>query len=370
VAFLRLKGADMLQLRDLLKPAFPRDQFEELLLRLDRNTADYAGASDPYPTVILKTLQSANAQLWWRELLRDAVNAASQDLRLKEFAAAVGFASDILSAQDAQLVPLRGKQLELKIKESGSLLDILPWRQRVAEIEGRVCRIEFPDLQPHGTGFLVAPDLVITNYHVIEAVHLANVPSNVAIRFDYKILVDGISVGPGRCYRLAKDWLVDYSPYSERDFESEPKGDAPEDELDYALLRIAERAGDEPIGGDSGAAASRHWIEMPTTAHDFAQDPTLIIIQHADGKPMQIALDTNAIIGATTTRVRYATTTLPGSSGSPCFGANWDWVALHHSGDPRHWKQGIKPMYNQGIPTAAILRLTSKRGISGLLRSH
>jgi hypothetical protein len=59
-----------------------------------------------------------------------------------------------------------------------------------------------------------------------------------------------VSVGPGKPYILAGDWLVDHSSYSELDFEVAPRADAPADELDYAILRLSGRAGDDMVGGD------------------------------------------------------------------------------------------------------------------------
>ena len=49
----------------------------------------------------------------------------------------------------------------------------------------------------------------------------------------------------------------------------------------------------------------------------------------------------------TTRRVTYTTNTLKGSSGSPCFRADWDLVALHHS--------STEGAANEGIPFGAIL---------------
>jgi hypothetical protein len=371
MALLRLKGPQLVELRDLLQSAFRRPKFEELLLRFDRSIDDFAGGNDNYPTAILETLRYANAELWWRDLLREACNAVP-DPRLRQFAGPLGFAPDVVNAATPDVVPLKKyRELELKIRDSGSTFDIVTWRQRVAEIEGRVCRIEFPALQPRGTGFLVAPDLVLTNYHVIESMHKGAVAADKVIcRFDYKVLQDGISIGPGKFYGLARDWLVDHSPYSSHDFEVQPTGDVASDQLDYALLRISGRAGDDPIAGEAEAPAARKWIEVPLDAHDFIRSPALYIVQHPDGKPMQVAVDSNAVIAATATRVRYTTTTQPGSSGSPCFSANWDWIALHHSGDPKYYKDGQKPEYNQGIPTNAIVRLLAQRGKAAMFGAH
>jgi V8-like Glu-specific endopeptidase len=365
MARLRLSGPEMLKLRNLLGAAFDQNTFEVVLLSLDRRLTHYASLYDTLPTAILKTVQRANAELWWRDLLRDACNAVP-DPALYAFSDEVGFAPDFVEAIADDTAPLKGRQLELKIEESGTTFDILTWRQKIAEIESRVCRIEIPDRQPRGTGFLIGPDLVMTNYHVIRKVHRNLVASGqVVCRFDYKVLADGVSVGPGKPYNLAGDWLVDHSSYSELDFEVSPRIDAPADELDYAILRLSGPAGDDMVGGDAQRPVARKWIGAPPAEYDFAKNPALNIVQHPDGKPMQIAVNSKAVIKASATRVRYTTTTQPGSSGSPCFSANWQWVALHHSGDPKYTKEGKKPEYNQGIPAAAIVALLRQR-VSGI----
>ncbi len=57
---------------------------------------------------------------------------------------------------------------------------------------------------------------------------------------------------------------------------------------------------------------------------------------------------------------RYRTNTDKGSSGSPCFDANWTLVALHHLGDPAYYPEN-KSAFNQGIPFTAIMALLRKR---------
>ncbi|MER9240911.1 trypsin-like peptidase domain-containing protein [Mesorhizobium sp. M0633] len=362
MALLRLKNPQLLNLRNLLKEAFPYDRFAELLMLLDKNIDDFTARNTAYPTAILDSLKHANAQLWWRDLLREACNEVA-DPQLHQFADVVGFAPNFVAVDASGIHVLKGRNLELRIKASGTTFDIVTWRQRVAEIENRVCRVEVPELDARGTGFLVAPQLVLTNYHVIESVLKGlTAPNKVVFRFDYKVLADGVTIGSGKKHRLASDWLVDHSPYSVTDFESEPRDDADSEELDYALLRLESPAGDDAVDG-----TRRGWIEAPSIAHDFMQSRALYIVQHPDGKPMQVALDSEAVIKATPSRVRYTTTTEPGSSGSPCFGADWRWVALHHSGDPKYWKEGKKPEYNQGIPTETIVNLLTKRGKAQML---
>jgi hypothetical protein len=76
-----------------------------------------------------------------------------------------------------------------------------------------------------------------------------------------------------------------------------------------------------------------------------------LILQHPSHDRLKLAVNMEAMIGpnANGTRIRYRTNTEEGSSGSPCFGAGWELIGLHHSGDPR-----VRPTYNQGIPITRI----------------
>lgn len=190
----------------------------------------------------------------------------------------------------------------------------------------------------------MAPDVVLTNYHVVEAVikNQGYSPRAIRVRFDYKVKADGISLNSGKTYRLAQEWLVDSSPYSARDLEIRPSADSADDELDYAFLRIDGRPGDDPVGGDTQdpKPVARRWISPLRTAIDFTTQRAIYIVQHPDGKPMQVAIDSDSVLGmnAAKNRLHYTTTTDFGSSGSPCFSADWEWVALHHAGDPKYAK--------------------------------
>ena len=238
------------------------------------------------------------------------------------------------------------------------------WREKLGQIEAQVCRIEITknNNKEFGTGFLIEPNVVITNYHVVESVILGQAaPEHVILRFDYKQLADGKIVNKGTEYRLEDDWLIDQSPYVENEL-STP------DNLDYALLRVDGTPGEEPIGNNPDPQApKRKWIELPTKPYyQFLPDTPLLIVQHPNAQPLKLAFDTEAIIGINEngTTVKYKTNTEPGSSGSPCFDINWNLVALHHSGDP-NWN----PTYNAGSPFSAICSRLEKQSLLADLRS-
>lgn len=368
----RLSGPEIMEFKDLLRAAFSRTRFDDFLLyRLNRQTDDFAGPGDDYPTVLRKVIQEATAQLWWQDILSAARLAVPTDPGLMAFGERFGLSPTTVSDDGNGLTPVQGRQLELRIKAAQSTFDIGTWRNRLGQIEGRVCRVEYPKAQARGTGFLVGPDIVLTNYHVVEPLIDGTVaPSAVVLRFDYKVAVEGVAVQEGTLHRLAADWLADSSPSSPHDVELHPGEDAPPDELDYAFLRVDGVPGDEPVGGETNDPnpALRKWIPVPDQPYDFSLNQSLYIVQHPDGKPMQVALDTEAVIGlnGNGTRIRYTTTTEAGSSGSPCFGPDWDWVALHHSGDPKYW-HGQKAEFNEGIPLQAIRALLTDRAKLALL---
>ena len=105
------------------------------------------------------------------------------------------------------------------------------WFERLAPIEFRVCRIEAHG-QPLGTGFLVGPDLVLTNYHVVREVHLREEdlsPDMVIAAFDRKLRPNGMENLSGPEFKLLnpavdEDWLLAYSPPSEEDGLANPIG--------------------------------------------------------------------------------------------------------------------------------------------------
>jgi hypothetical protein len=366
----RLDGPEQGQLRDRLKAAFPRDRFDEFLLyRLDKRAGDFTSRIDDDLTYFHRILEAANAGRWWPQLLVQARNLVPEDPDLAEFADRFGLAPRTFLSEQGTLVRVQAPQLELKIRKWQATFDIVGWRTRLGDLEGRVCRIEYPETVAQGTGFLISPNVVMTNYHVIENIHKGKTPSSeVVLRFDYKVMNDGVSVGAGTKYGLAadRDWLFDHSPYSPFDEQIEPSGEPSDDELDYALLCVKGEPGNDPIGGATSDSKfkPRGWVELPMTHHDFLQNRALYIVEHPDGMPLQVAIDSNAILSVNRngTRVRYTTTTQPGSSGSPCFNDNWDWIALHHSGDPKYSK-GLKPAYNEGIPVMAIRNHLKKKSL-------
>jgi hypothetical protein len=78
-----------------------------LLLGLDHNLAHYASANDPLPVAMLRTIWQSNAELWWRDLLREA-SSAVPDPALCAFSDEVGFSPHFVEAITDAEPPLKG----------------------------------------------------------------------------------------------------------------------------------------------------------------------------------------------------------------------------------------------------------------------
>jgi V8-like Glu-specific endopeptidase len=249
--------------------------------------------------------------------------------------------------------------LQRNVRPYLNKLDIRVWSTRLAQIERRVCRVELGG-EALGTGFLVGPDTVLTNWHVYEVAKNAGKPDALGFRFDYEVLPGG-NVQPGQLIKMQAGGCIDSSPYSAAEATATPDNPLPgATELDYALLRLAVRAGEQQVDGQP-----RGWIPLPNAVLPLPANVPILIVQHPEGSPMKLAMDTQSVIGlnGNGTRINYRTNTDPGSSGSPAFTMDWDLVALHHSGDPKY----LNPTYNQGVPIELIRQRIDANGFGDAL---
>ncbi|MDH5520303.1 MAG: serine protease [Acidimicrobiia bacterium] len=340
----KLDGRQRRELRESLMSAFPN------WMTLSRMTAE--NLETPLDTVTsqMKDLKGNTFDLidWAMaggqvvDLVVAARNANPGNPELFVFAKKMG-----LTAADQ---PTRA--LEAFVSDNQSLLDVQVWRERMTKAEWAVCRVDI-DQVGTGTGLLVGPDAVLTNYHVVEQLIDGSVtPDQVSCLFDFK-MVDKVVTAPGQRVGLADKAVIASSPYSQVDLEPDPKSGSPgADELDFALLRLAEPAGDLSVGSGDGGE-SRGWITVPAGPIRYESMKGIAILQHPNRDPLKLALgmEQNIEVNDVGNRLRYTVPTLPGSSGSPVFNVNWDLVALHHSGDPNL----IKPAFNEGIPIGVIV---------------
>lgn len=245
--------------------------------------------------------------------------------------------------------PSEGPGLERNIRPANPMLDTGVWIDQFQKITRRVCRIEV-NQSGIGTGFLVGPSAVLTNWHVVQTARNAGMKDQLACRFDFRRVTGG-GTDPGTLIPVAA--VAFETPCSASELTVTPDAIPPTPaQLDYALLRLA-----TPV-------PERGFFVLADPP-PIAPDAGLIIVQHPGGDPLEFAIDTKSVIGFVHDglRLRYSTNTKAGSSGSPCFSLTWDLQALHHLGDPAAGP-GI---YNQGVPIGLIRQSITANGTAGLL---
>ena len=175
-------------------------------------------------------------------------------------------------------------------------------------------RLSYFDLEANepavATGFLISPDLVMTNRHVFSEINLFR---DAQMEFNYQYDIHG---------KEAQKIIFDLKP--EKFFYSNQ-------ELDFALIGINPK----DVTGKVDVLQLGYLVlnkELGKVGEgDFAS-----IIQHPDGKLKQIALRENKIVDISLPdALIYMSDTSRGSSGSPVFNDQWQIIGLHSAGVPK-----------------------------------
>jgi V8-like Glu-specific endopeptidase len=295
------------------------------------NLAAVAGGP-PLQDTAFDLIQWAEARSRTQELILAAIDDNPTNARLAEFAAAYGVAPSLPSAGQLQQIVVRAAGFQNPDQ----------WIERMAESLLPVCRVEIPAATGIGTGFLVGPTTLITAYHVIEEVIEGKQPAkDVVFRFDYRTNRKGVTVRQGNEYKLA-------GPFNRW----KPADASIAAELDYALVKLDGTPGKDQTSKSPNSPA-RGWLKPK--AYQFQKNEPLVIIQHPQARPLALAF--NSVLGkAANYRINHNVNTEPGSSGSPCFNASWELVALHD------WGSVSK---NRAVSFSAILdRMRKKKTLS------
>jgi hypothetical protein len=375
-----MKGIEFAEVRDAIARAFNADEFDMFLyerLNFDRSLNIPDGAFQLVVTKVLKQFEKegrdpyliaevaavrplkADVQEVYQKYALSLIGANWQDKIQAEQQKALeryGLVPEVDfqrsgRSQFPSPVPATFEGFQKRVRQILPLVDPRAWVAQLIKNEQRVCQIEVNDV-PMGTGFLVGPDAVLTNYHVLkDEIRGESAGKRIKCRFDFRTMANGIP-SAGTLVDLPENWAewhLDSSP---------PLTDAAEqagdplptaEQLDHALIRLNRRAGDEPIY-EKGPV--RGWVQVPEGAPPLTTRMPIMILQHPNAQPVKLAFDTESVlsVNANRTRVRYATNTENGASGSPCFSVDWGLVALHHYGETTQ-----KPAtYNQGIPIDAV----------------
>jgi len=191
---------------------------------------------------------------------------------------------------------------------------------------------------PLGTGFLISPDLFITNNHVLETSGQA---ATALIEFNFENDEQALPV-TGTRYSLAPQRFWHFNAI---------------DKLDFAIVAVGERLS----GADE--LAKFGFLPLSDRPDKHALGMAVNIVEHPQGRRKQVVVRENRLLargGGAEHCLHYSADTEEGSSGSPVMNDAWEVVALHHWGVP-HLDTvtvdgtAIPVTVNEGIRASAIV---------------
>ncbi|MGH3859077.1 trypsin-like peptidase domain-containing protein [Actinokineospora sp.] len=194
-----------------------------------------------------------------------------------------------------------------------------------------------PDIG-HGSGWMIAPTLLITNNHVVNA-RVGSEPDASAADFDLQ----------GKAIRALFDF---YTPDATVHTAVSAGCVAHDKALDYAILRLAPDTSPRP--------PLRLRTSPILKPKDRALRERVNVLQHPGGNPMRLGFRNNFVVTGTADRLSYLTDTAGGSSGSPICDDAWFAAALHRGfqtitgGSVSVWGRTIN-QENYGTPIGKIL---------------
>ena len=203
-----------------------------------------------------------------------------------------------------------GTRLE-RILQGNELTDISYLAQGTV-CSNSVCRIIIRQggrLIGYGTGFLIAPGVLLTNHHVLPDIEYVHESS---AQFRYERDIYGNELNPVN-FKLK----ITPEPILFKD-------------LDIALVGV------EQISVDGHSVDQFRWLKLNPQPKKAFIGEYLTIIQHPNGEHKQICVRENKLLKYldNSPYIWYQTDTVGGSSGSPVFNNSWEVVALHHSSAP------------------------------------
>jgi hypothetical protein len=205
---------------------------------------------------------------------------------------------------------------------------------------------------PKGTGFLVGTDLVLTAAHVVDegGAGEADIDGLVAV-FDYhKADQQSLSMAETG-FAVAVAGVLAQSPPTpdERASQAVANWDAPIENLDFALLKLAQPA---DVGAPSASTRGFYRLDPHPIGLNLVPLPEVFHF------PLGGFLGCSSVVSelvsnASGTRIRYESNTLPGSSGGAIIDHRGNVIALHHYSIAAR---------NQAVPIWLIAEALAKSG--------
>lgn len=180
-----------------------------------------------------------------------------------------------------------------------------------------------------GTGLLIRPRLVLTNYHVVEAAILRRENWSAG-----ECLFDTHTPYPWSAKISSCIGSSELSPGDKSGVDDE----IDIDKCDYALLRLEET---DRLDRSNLTYRRCRFRPLPLDLPEAQDNDEIIVAQHPsrqnpyglrEFQKAQLSRGTLRFI-ARKARIRHTASTLPGSSGGPCFNKKGEFLGLHQAGD-------------------------------------
>ena len=188
---------------------------------------------------------------------------------------------------------------------------------------GRIVIKSGGKIEGYATGFMVSPELLLTNWHVFRDKADAEESE---VQFFYEFDVHGHPVSP-----------VIFNFDNSKFFNNE--------ELDYCFVAVrpVDISGKIPL-------SSIGYLYLDRSLGKIGDENVekLNIIHHPQGDYKQISIRENTFVGIESTKIFYETDTAQGSSGSPVFNDQWQVVGLHHKSIAKMTPDGMQYLDKDG----------------------
>jgi len=238
---------------------------------------------------------------------------------------------------------LDSPQLQSLLTDYEPFFNSARFQRMLPRVSSVVCAVAVKN-QLRGTGFLIGPDLVLTNYHVIPECLRPNGVADTFIQdavgnelqfvFDYQHepppQLSGTAAdrsGRGMVVRAAAKWPV--HARRTRKGEGTVAAEAVGLQHDYVVVRLERDIGNRP--SRVGGGWIRGWLPLPKQECDYVSQKRVVVFQHPGGMAQQLDVGYFVQLDGSSTRAWYRVSTAQGSSGGAAVDANGELLALHNA---------------------------------------
>jgi endonuclease G, mitochondrial len=305
----KLSKEERKKLRELIESAYPAPNKLNIFVgeELNENLALIAGGND-HSDVIFNLIT-----MWAipKGRIQDLIEALAKDN--SDRSDIQQFCAPFLQPQwnpNSWDIDVESEELQLFLPKQFSVEADVGKLQHAAQA---VCKITFVDSESRsaagsGTGVLIAPGFVLTNYHVLSlqvGADLNQIAQSARFEFGYVSSQVGVATSTTVLTAINTEAVVAFS-YIE--------------ELDYVVIQLS-----------SHQDLALEPVPLNINTKLLPRSP-LHILQHPEGEEMKVSLSNNGVVKINEEKglVLYVNQTKDGSSGSPCFDDDWRLVALHH----------------------------------------